>query len=54
MLTIEENRNGQRMVVVKKDWHPGRIGRAYQRPLPNYVTSKDALTLQRAFLRKQS
>jgi hypothetical protein len=54
MLTIEETRNGQRIVVVKKDWHPGRIGRAYQRPLPNYVMSKDALNLQRAFLRKQS
>ena len=58
MLIVEENRNGQRIVVMKKDWHPNRISRAYQRPLPNLVQSEDAVNIQRAFLdfkpRKQS
>ena len=54
MLIVEENRNGQRVVVIKKDWHPGRIGKAYQRPLPNYVVSKDAVRIQSALLRKQA
>lgn len=54
MLIVEHLRNGQRIVVMKKDWHPNRIGKAYQRPLPNYVVSKDAVDIQRAFLRKQS
>ena len=54
MLIIEQLRNGQRMVIVKKDWHPNRIGKAYQRPLQNYVQSKDAWNLQTGLLRKQS
>jgi hypothetical protein len=54
MLIIEELRNGQRMVVVKKDWHPNRIGKAYQRPLPNHVQSKDAWNIQTGLLRKKS
>jgi len=53
MLVIERTSNGQTMVVMKKDWHPNRIGKAYQRPLPNYVVSKDAVDIQRAFLNKQ-
>ena len=54
MLVIERNSNGKTIVVMKKDWHPNRIGKAYQRPLPNYVVSKDAVDIQRALLRKQS
>jgi len=54
MLIVEQLRNGQRIVVMKKDWHPNRISKAYQRPLPNHVQSKDAWNLQTAFLRKQS
>ncbi len=59
MLIIEQTSNGRTMVTLKKDWHPNRIGRAYQRPLPNFVVSKDAVDIQRAFLynkqpRKQS
>lgn len=53
MLIIEQLRNGQTIVVMKKDWHVGRISKSYQRPLPNYVVSKDAVDIQRAFLRKQ-
>ena len=26
MLIIEKSRNGQSIVVVKRDWHPSRIG----------------------------
>lgn len=54
MLVLERNSNGKTIVTLKKDWHPSRIGKAYQRPLPNYVLSKDAVNIQRAFLRKQS
>jgi hypothetical protein len=54
MLIIEQLRNGQRMVIVKKDWHPNRIGKAYQRPLQNHVQSKDAWDIQSALLYKQS
>lgn len=58
MLVIERTSNGKTMVVMKKDWHPNRISKAYQRPLPNLVVSEDAVNLQRAFLdfkpRKQS
>ena len=58
MLVIERTSNGKTMVVMKKDWHPNRISRAYQRPLPNLVQSEDAVNIQRAFLdfkpRKQS
>lgn len=57
MLVIERTSNGKTIVVMKKDWHPNRISRAYQRPLPNFVVSKDAVDIQRAFLntpRKQS
>jgi hypothetical protein len=50
MLIVEQLRNGQRIVVMKKDWHPNRISKAYQRPLPNHVQSEDAWRLQTAFL----
>jgi len=54
MLILERTSNGKTIVVMKKDWHPNRIGKAYQRPLPNHVQSKDAYNIQSAFLRKQS
>jgi len=50
MLIVEQLRNGQRIVVMKKDWHPNRISKAYQRPLPNHVQSEDAWRLQTAYL----
>ena len=53
MLIVERTSNGQSIVVIKKDWHPNRIGKAYQRPLQNYVQSKDAWNIQSAFLNKQ-
>jgi hypothetical protein len=54
MLIVERTSNGQTIVVVKKDWHPNRIGKAYQRPMQNNVQSKDAWIIQSALLRKQS
>jgi hypothetical protein len=54
MLVIERTSNGKTIVTFKRDWHIGRIGKAYQRPLPNHVQSKDAWNIQTAFLRKQS
>lgn len=52
MLIVERTSNGQSIVVVKKDWHPNRIGKAYQRPLQNNMQSKDAWDLQTGLLNK--
>jgi hypothetical protein len=54
MLIVERTSNGQTIITFKRDWHPNRISKAYQRPLPNLVQSKDAWTIQSALLRKQS
>ena len=54
MLILERTSNGQTIVMLKRDWHPNRIGKAYQRPLQNNVQSKDAWNIQTALLRKQS
>jgi hypothetical protein len=53
MLIVERTSNGQSIVVIKKDWHPNRIGKAYQRPMQNNMQSRDAWRLQTAFLNKQ-
>ena len=53
MLIVERTSNGQSIVVIKKDWHPNRIGKGYIRPLPNHVQSLDAWNLQTALLNKQ-
>jgi hypothetical protein len=53
MLIVERTSNGQSIVVIKKDWHPNRIGRAYQRPMQNNMQSHDAWRLQTAYLNKQ-
>ena len=52
MLIVERTSNGQTIVVVKKDWHPNRISKAYQPPLQNYVQSKDAWNIQSGLLNK--
>ena len=52
MLIIETTSNGQRMVKVKKDWHPGRMGSQYTRPLPNFMEGEGAERVQRALLKK--
>ena len=52
MLIIESFSNGQRMVKVKKDWHPGRMGSQYTPPLRNYVHGDSAEYVQRALLKK--
>ena len=52
MLVVERTSNGQTIVVIKKDWHPNRISKAYQRPLQNNVQSADAWNLQTALLNK--
>jgi hypothetical protein len=52
MLIIETASNGQRMVKVKKDWHPGRMGSQYTAPRRNFVTGDSAELVQRALLKK--
>lgn len=51
MLIIETQTNGQRIVKIKKDWHPNRIGRAYN-PNKNYVDSGFMEKVQAALLAK--
>lgn len=56
MLIIEHQSNGQRIVKIKKEWHPNRIGRAYA-PARNFINSRDMERIQSALLakpRKQS
>ena len=52
MLIIEQQSNGQTIVVLKRDWHPNRIGRAYS-PNKNFVDSRDMEKVQSAFLVKR-
>jgi hypothetical protein len=52
MLIIEQNSNGQRIVKIKKDWHHGRIGRAYN-PQKNFVDSREMEKVQHALLVKR-
>ncbi len=52
MLVIETTHNGQRMVKIKRDWHPNRIGRAYN-PNKNFVDSISMERVQAALLLKR-
>jgi hypothetical protein len=52
MLVIEQLSNGQRIIKIKRDWHPNRIGRAYN-PNKNFVDSASMERVQAALLRKQ-
>ena len=52
MLIIETDTNGQRIIKIKKDWHPNRIGRAYN-PNKNYVNGPTMEKLQAALLNKR-
>lgn len=52
MLIIEQQSNGKNIVKIKRDWHPNRIGRAYN-PNKNYVDSRDMEKVQSGLLLKQ-
>lgn len=52
MLIVEQQSNGQRIVKMKRDWHPNRIGKAYN-PNRNYVDTASMERVQAALLRKQ-
>ena len=49
MLIVEKTNNGRTIVVLKKDWHPGRINKGYIPPLRNYMTDS-SIRLQTALL----
>jgi hypothetical protein len=49
MLVIEHHSNGQRIVKIKKDWHPAMLGKSYTGR--NYVDSKYMERLQESLLR---
>lgn len=49
MLVIEHHSNGQRIVKIRKDWHPSMMGKAY---VPrNYVEGRFMEKLQETLLR---
>ena len=52
MLIIEQQSNGKNIVKIKKDWHPNRIGRAYN-PNKNFVDTRDMERVQGALLAKR-
>lgn len=52
MLVIEKVSNGRTIVVFKRDWYAGNIGRAYN-PNKNFVDSRDMEKLQSALLVKR-
>ena len=50
MLVIEQYSNGQRMVVLKKDWNPSMLSKGYVPKRKNYVEGQHMERLQRALL----
>lgn len=60
MLITEYTSNGQRVVRIRKDWHPARIGMAYIPQPRNYLSEpnvdsrsrRDMFDLQSALLGK--
>jgi hypothetical protein len=52
MLIIEQQSNGKNIVKIKKEWHPNRIGRAYN-PNKNFVDTRDMERVQNALLAKR-
>lgn len=53
MLIIEQYSNGQRMVVLKKDWNPSMLSKGYVPKRKNYVEGQHMERLQRALLATQ-
>lgn len=54
MLIIETTSNGQRIVKLKKDWHPGRLSSNYTPPRKNYVDGMYMERVQKALLATRS
>lgn len=52
MLVIETNSNGQRIVKLRKDWHPGLMGKAYIPKPKNYVDSDEMRLVQSGLLKR--
>ena len=50
MLIVEHMSNGRTVVRLHKDWHPGRISRAWMPPPQNNITGGDNYALQTALL----
>jgi hypothetical protein len=53
MLVIEKTANGRTIVVLKRDWHVGRMGLAYTPKPRNYVEHGDMEAVQKALLRNK-
>lgn len=54
MLVVEHQSNGQRIVKIKRDWHPSMMGKAYMPRQKNYVEGVHMERLQRALLDTRS
>jgi hypothetical protein len=52
MLVIEHQSNGQRVVKLKKDWHPSMMCKAYTPPRRNYVDSDEMRFVQSGLLKR--
>ena len=50
MLVIEHQSNGQRIVKMRKDWHPSMMSKAYMPRQKNSVEGMNMERLQRALL----
>lgn len=53
MLVIEHQSNGQRIVKMRKDWHPGLISKSYTPPRRNYVDSDEMRFVQSGLLKRK-
>lgn len=51
MLVVEKTANGRTIIVIKKDWHPGRISTAYIPKLRREYSTTE-YRIQSALLRK--
>jgi len=52
MLVIEHTSNGQRIVKLRKDWHPGLLGKHYVPRPKNYVDSDEMRFVQSGLLKR--
>ena len=52
MLILETQSNGRTKVVLRKDWHPGLIGRGHVPKPKNYVDSDEMSFVQSGLLKR--
>ena len=53
MLIVEYQSNGRHIVKVRKDWHPGMLGKHYTPRPKNYVDSDEMRLVQSGLLKRR-